>query len=117
MLSKLIASNFIKFIKENPELIEECIQRESKYPTPPKMYKRQIDAIMKFNTYKRLKNINRPTLIMQGKQDLLSPAQNAELLANNIKGAKLAIFEDVAHDIFSHDSDMVIKTLIEFLKS
>jgi len=106
-----------KFIKENPKVIEECIQRECKYPTPPKMYKRQIDAIVKFNTYKRLKNINRPTLIMQGKHDLLSPAQNAEILAQNIKGAKLVIFEDVAHDIFSQESDIVIKNLIEFLKN
>lgn len=106
-----------KFIKENPEVIEEYIQRECRNPTPPKMYKRQIDAIVKFNTYKRLKNINRPTLIMQGKHDLLSPVQNAELLANNIKGAKLTIFEDVAHDIFSQGSEIVIKTLIEFLKS
>ncbi|MFX1320560.1 MAG: alpha/beta fold hydrolase [Promethearchaeota archaeon] len=106
-----------KFIKENPEIIKEYIQRESRNPTPPKMYKRHIDAIMKFNTYKRLKNINTPTLIMQGKHDLLSPVQNAELLANNIKGAKLSIFEDLAHDIFSQDSEIVIKTLIEFLKS
>ncbi|MFX1407442.1 MAG: alpha/beta fold hydrolase [Promethearchaeota archaeon] len=104
-----------KFIKENPEVIEEYIQRECRNPTPPKMYKRQVDAIVKFNTYKRLKNINRPTLIMQGKQDLLTSVENAELLANNIKGAKLAIFKDLAHDIFSQDSDIVIKTLIQFL--
>jgi pimeloyl-ACP methyl ester carboxylesterase len=106
-----------KFIKENPDAIEEYIQRECRNPTPPKMYKRQIDAIVKFNTYKRLTNINRPTLIMQGKLDLMTSVQNAELLANNIKGAKLAVFEDTAHDIFSQDSDIVIKTLIEFLKS
>ncbi|MFW9937801.1 MAG: alpha/beta fold hydrolase [Candidatus Thorarchaeota archaeon] len=106
-----------KFIKGNPEVIEEYIHRECRNPTPPKMYKRQVDAIVKFNTYKRLKNINRPTLIMQGKQDLLTSVENAELLANNIKGAKLTIFEDLAHDIFSQDSDIVIKTLIEFLNS
>jgi pimeloyl-ACP methyl ester carboxylesterase len=106
-----------KFIKENPEVIEEYIQRECRNPTPPKIYKRQIDAILKFNTYKRLKTINRPTLIIQGKQDLLSPVQNAELLANSIKGAKLAIFKYIAHDIFSQDSEIVLKTLIEFLKN
>jgi len=54
---------------------------------------------------------------MQGKHDLLSPAQNAEILAQNIKGSKLAIFEDVAHDIFSQESDIVIKNLIEFLQN
>jgi len=61
---------------------------------------------VKFNTYKRLKNIKRPTLIIQGKHDLLSPTQNAEILAQNIKRAKLAIFKDLVHDIFSQESDI-----------
>ncbi len=104
------------FIKENPDIIEEFKQLYLKAPIPGFAFTRQISAIMRFKACRRLKEIKNPTLVMHGKKDILVPPQNGEILANLIPGAKLVFFENSAHAIFSQEPDLVINTLLEFLK-
>lgn len=44
-----------------------------------------------------LKTISCPTLVLCGRQDLITPATNSELMADSIPGAQLAILEDCGH--------------------
>ena len=53
---------------------------------------------------------------MQGKKDLVVPPENSEILANLIPGAKLVLFDNNAHMIFTEEPEKTVETLLEFLK-
>jgi len=105
-----------EFRKNNPDYVEDKIRRFLKFPIPLNIYNRQLRAIMNFNTYRRLKNINTPTLIMQGKKDILNPYQNAKILAEKIPGANVSLFNNSGHAIYPHEPEKFIKTILDFLK-
>ena len=102
------------FIKNNSEYIKKKIEDILTIPTEPEVFMQQIST--RFNSYRRLKNIKVPTLILHGKEDILLPPGNAELLAEKIFGAKLIYFENVAHMIFLEEPRKFIDEIIEFLK-
>jgi len=104
------------FVKSNADYMKEVTQRLLKAPIPADAYQRQIGAIMKFDTYQRLPKIKTPTLVMHGKKDILSPSENAKMIADRIPGAKLALFDNTGHALFSQEPEKVNKTLLDFLK-
>ena len=106
-----------EFIKNNREFIKSFIQQLVKAPITPEMFDRQMLAISKFNSFKRLKTISTPSLIIHGKEDILLPPQNAEILAKEIPNAKLVLFDDAGHIIFQPEPEKVLGTIVEFLKS
>ncbi|MFX1276548.1 MAG: alpha/beta fold hydrolase [Promethearchaeota archaeon] len=106
-----------KFIDENPEYIEDVKKIVFKTPITPDAFKRQVGAILGFNSYRRLKNINVPTLIIHGKKDIMAPPENAGVLAKQIPNAKVILFDDAAHSFFQPEPDRVINTILEFLQA
>jgi len=104
------------FIKNNPGKIDEFVARSILAIIPPYSYRRQLAAISKFNSFNRLKNITTPTFVISGKEDILVPPQNSEILAENISGAKLVLLDDLAHDMFSQDPISTAKTIINLIK-
>ncbi|MFX1298240.1 MAG: alpha/beta fold hydrolase [Promethearchaeota archaeon] len=104
-----------EFIEENPDYIEEVTKRFFKTPTSIKNFNRQLKAILKHNTRKRLKTIDKNTLIMHGKKDALISYRHGLLLADIIPYAKLALFENTAHALFSQEPERVRNTLLKFL--
>jgi pimeloyl-ACP methyl ester carboxylesterase len=104
------------FIKNNPEKIDEFVARSILAIIPPYSYRRQLAAISKFNSFNRLKNITTPTFVISGKEDILVPPQNSEILAENIPRAKLVLLDDLAHDMFSQDPILTAKTIINLIK-
>lgn len=105
-----------EFMKNNPKYIDDVRKQFLKAPMPIEFFKRQLGAILKHNTRKRLKALDKPTLILHGKQDALISYKGALILADTIPYAKLALFEKTAHALFSHEPERVISTLIEFLR-
>jgi pimeloyl-ACP methyl ester carboxylesterase len=92
-----------EFIKNNPDYVEDKIQRILSGTIPFSSYARQLKAMIGLNTYRRLKTIKTPTLILQGKKDIVVPPENGEILANQIPGAKLVKFEKSGHAIYPHE--------------
>ena len=106
-----------EYVKSNPDLINKSKTSIGKNPMPRFAYKRQVGAAFSHNAGRRLKKLNIPTLIMHGKKDLLVPTKNAELLAGLIPNAKLELFENTAHSLFTEETDKVLATLLDFLKN
>ena len=112
----LIKSMFTEeFIKENPKYIEKARQRLLKTPTPFEDYLRQFNAILNHNTRKRLKNIDKPTLILHGKRDTLVSYKSSLKLAELIPYPKLVLFNNSGHALFSQETDKVLQMIFEFL--
>src|SRR5271157_474019 len=103
-----------EFIEEHPETIETFVQQILKAPIAPDSFSRQFKAIMQFTTAKRLKSVNTPTLVVHGKQDILIPPENGEILAKLIPGAKLTLIDDYAHAAFANQTEQVYATIIDF---
>ena len=103
------------FIENHPEYIETTVQQILKAPITPNSYKRQLMAVMQFNAGKRLKSVHTPTLVVHGKKDILIPAENGEILAKLIPGAKLVLFEEDAHFLTAQQPEQVSTTILDFL--
>ncbi|MFX1274504.1 MAG: alpha/beta fold hydrolase [Promethearchaeota archaeon] len=117
-----VVKNFIKilftkeFYTKNPKIIEDFIKKVLIAQISYREFNRQMKAILAFKTYRRLKTITTPTLVMHGKKDILSPFQNGVNISKLIPGAQLELFENCAHQIFEEEFEKVIKPLIAFLK-
>lgn len=104
------------FMKNNPNYVNEKIENMIKIPTSASNYTNQLEAHVMFNSGRRLKQINTPTLILHGRNDILIPPENAEILAKLIPGANLIYFDEPAHWIFAPDPYLISNAIIEFLK-
>lgn len=105
-----------EFINNNPQTIEETKNRMLKAPITPEAYQRQINAILQFNTGRRLKEITHPTLVLHGTEDILLPPENGEIIAEEIPNAELKIFENIGHALFSHKNEKVPQAVLKFLR-
>lgn len=105
-----------KFMDENPEFMEKKIDDILIIPTGPTTFKAQMGSWMRYTSCRKLKNLNIPTLIMHGKQDILVPPGNAELLAEKILTAETIFFGSNAHLIHTEEPDKFNAELLKFLK-
>jgi pimeloyl-ACP methyl ester carboxylesterase len=95
------------FIKKNPDLVELTIQQILKAPISNEAFKRQVNAIMEFDTHDRLPQIRVPTLILHGKQDILIPPGNGSILAEAIPNAKLVYLGKSAHGLVEEMNEVI----------
>ena len=104
------------FIMNNPEYIENFVQRGLIAPIPPYNYRLQTKAVFQFNAGRKLKEIKTSTLVLHGKKDIMLPPENAETIYKLIHDAKLHIFDEIGHLIFSEKPKEVLTIVMDFLK-
>lgn len=95
--------------------LEDTLRRVLEHPTPRFAYNRHLDATMTLRVYKRLKEIQAPTLVVTGRDDVLIPAANSEILAREIPDATLRVFGNAGHGFVSSTRESFIPVLREFL--
>ena len=105
-----------RFMDENPEFMEKKVDDILIIPTGPITFKAQVGAWMRYNSYRKLKEINLPTIIMHGTQDILVPPSNGDLLAAKIPNAELVSFDSNAHLIHTEEPTKFNEVLLKFLK-
>jgi 3-oxoadipate enol-lactonase len=74
----------------------------------------QVAAIYNFDSYDRLPQIQQPTLVLTGKEDVLIPPDNSRVLARHIPGAKLVEYDKAGHLFFIEKAEQVNQQLVEF---
>lgn len=101
----------------NPELVEQIIQFAVEYPFPPTAHGlyHQSRAILSSNTSERLAEINCPTLVLVGRQDILTPMKFAGQLVQGLPQAKLFILESSGHGCVVESPEVVAQTMLNFL--
>lgn len=105
-----------RFIDKNPEFMRMKVDDILIIPTGPTTFKAQMDAWMRYNSCRKLKTINLPTLIVHGKQDILVPPGNGQLIVEKIPTAEVVYFEKNAHIIHTEEPDKFFNVLFGFLK-
>jgi proline iminopeptidase len=70
---------------------------------------------MTLKVFKQLKEITAPTLVATGREDILIPAANSEILAREIPGAELVIFDNAGHGFVTSAREPLLVILKEFL--
>jgi pimeloyl-ACP methyl ester carboxylesterase len=105
-----------RFMREQPEKIEEFIQFSLKYQPKPQGAAGQMQALSFFNVKRRLGEISRPVLIITGDEDRMMPPGNAQLLAEGINGAELYIIKGAGHGFYQEKPEEVNRVLIDFFK-
>lgn len=105
-----------EFIQSNPTIIERTINHMLIAPITEDAYMRQLKACMEFNAYDRLPKISRPTLVMAGKEDVVLPYQNDEIIANRIPKAKLILYEKAGHGMITQEAEDFTQKVIQFLE-
>jgi pimeloyl-ACP methyl ester carboxylesterase len=84
------------------ERIEEDLTiRRRTFPTAAG-YLGQVQAIIAWTSFDRLKDIQSPTLVIHGESDELVPPENGRILAKHISGSRLVMLPHASH-IFSTD--------------
>ncbi len=82
-----------------------------------KAFERQTKANIAADTRGSLHRIDRPTLIMVGKHDELTPPRLAKELESEIPNAKLLTFEQGGHGLYWEVPQLFNKSVLDFLNS
>lgn len=96
------------------EQLINLIENQPFPPTPHGLY-HQARAILSSDTSDRLTDIHCPTLIVVGKEDLLTPVRFSQQLAQGIPRAELAVLEQGGHAFVIESADAVAETMLDFL--
>ncbi|MGH7966525.1 MAG: alpha/beta fold hydrolase [Candidatus Binatia bacterium] len=104
-----------EFIRTHHTELEAHLPRMLAHVTPRFAYERHYQATMTLRVYKQLKDITAPTLVVTGRDDVLIPAANSEILAREIPGAELVIFNNAGHGFMTSAREPLLKVLNGFL--
>lgn len=112
--------NIIDSLKETPKIIKDY----SKDEIITRLLKMPIHAIKEFanlvkNNEYNLKEIQIPTLIIQGNNDALVPLETANYIYNTIpsKQKNILVYDGVTHDVFrSNKKEEITNEIIDFLE-
>ena len=104
-----------EFMQSRADFLARIIELGMTTPTPMETFGRQFGAAQAFDTYDRLSQIKSPTLILHGNRDILVPAENAEILHEQIPGSRVRIVQGTGHCFFWEEPEEVVQEVVGFL--
>jgi len=102
------------FTKEADEKLRQQAQ-ETMMKTRPTVVYGDFLACSKFDVTERLKDIKKPTLVICGGVDVMTPFAISEGLRDQIPGATLVTVEGAGHMVMAEKSDEVAAAIRKFL--
>ena len=102
------------FISKHPEVLDEILDRYFSSETPYYAVCRQLQAVLKFNAERRLKEIRAPTLIVAGSEDIVVNPENSRMLLKKIPNSKLVVFKGAGHMLNVERAEDFNRLLLEF---
>ena len=102
---------------ENPDQVQMVIDGMLANPCvePAYAYDRKLDAVEGFDTRQRLHEITAPTLVLVGKEDILTPLVLSEEIAAGIPNAELVILDGGGHAFSGEIWQEFNQTVLGFL--
>jgi 3-oxoadipate enol-lactonase len=98
------------------ERIDEDIKMRMRHPTTPEGRQNQVAGILAYaGSYRRLGQIDVPTLIIHGTADRLADPRNAQVLARGIPHARLELLEGAGHILITDEPQRSAELILGFL--
>jgi pimeloyl-ACP methyl ester carboxylesterase len=105
-----------EFVRNDKDIVEQYIAKVTEYVSPIHALVAQYEAIMGFDNYDRLPEIQAPTLVLCGDTDKMVSPENSRLLASRIPNAQLIMLEGIGHGFFLEAVEQSAKVIINFLR-
>ncbi|HKV55878.1 MAG TPA: alpha/beta hydrolase [Candidatus Binataceae bacterium] len=102
-----------KTIAEKPEIIREGWGEQIR--TDPRVRWGDMVACSQVDLREQINRIDKPTLVVAGADDVVTPVASAELIKGRIKGARLEVIPDAAHRLTTERPDVANATIEKFL--
>ncbi len=103
-------------IARDTTFLDAMAGRMLAHATPVFVFRRQMEAIRRFEVCDRLHAIAAPTLVIAGDRDRLVPPQNAERLAAAIPNARLEVMHGAAHNFSWEAREETARLVTAFLE-
>ena len=98
-----------------PDLVERILAHRERTAQPLEAWQAQADAAVAFDGFDRLGELEAPTLVLHGTEDVVVDPRNAVLLAERCPGMRLEWFEGGGHLFFWEQPDRFVGVVTEFL--
>ena len=102
-------------IQEAPGIVQRYGEVSKRFPAAAPVLVNQLKLGQRFDTWEDLVNIQNPTLVIVGKEDILIPPENSKILAERIPNARLRILERGGHQFLIEDPEAFNNAVLEFL--
>lgn len=102
----------------NPGFVDEFARKAAGNPHSQALYAfdQLVDGIAQFDARAQLEQIRQPTLVIVGEHDILTPPQQARILAEGIPGAELVVLPDLGHFCHLEDPKEFASRSVSFFK-
>jgi pimeloyl-ACP methyl ester carboxylesterase len=104
-----------KTIAERPEVIREGWGEQ--ISTDPRVRWGDMVAAAQVDLRETIGRIDKPTLIVAGRDDTITPPANAEFLHGRIKGSRLEVIPDASHNLTTEQPAATNAVLEKFLST
>lgn len=104
---------------DTTEMVDAVLTYLLAYPWPQSAaaFRRQVEALARYDATDRLGQVSVPTCVMAGELDILLPLHCSEQLARQIPGAVLQVIAGAAHSIHTEQPEALVTALITWLKT
>ena len=101
------------------ELVDGFIEggAKSPQPQPEYAYRGHLDACIAFSSVDRYSSIQTPTLVMVGKDDLITPPGQTQELAKGLPQASMTIIGDAGHMVLTEQPEALAQEMGKFFES
>jgi pimeloyl-ACP methyl ester carboxylesterase len=107
-----------QFQRTHPEFIDEQVRERARNPVRPRVFSAQYKAMwLPDDSFEGLASVTSRTLVAHGTEDVVTPFENAGILARQIPGAVLRPFDECGHLFFHERPAETARVVNEFLRS
>jgi len=102
--------------ERRPELVEEILAHRLAAPQDPVAWVAQASAGATFDRYECLAEIEAPTLVQAGTEDVVVDPRNSELLEQHLPDARLELHPGTGHLFFWEEPERFVASVTRFLE-
>ena len=104
-----------QFQRTHPAFIAVQIAERARNPVGPRVFSSQMLAMSQTDgSFERLAGVTAPTLVLHGTDDVVTPYENARILARQIPHATLRPFDGCGHLFFQERPAETARVIAEF---
>lgn len=106
-----------RFIEQNRALLDRIRDNLLAYPecSEESQQLQAEAAVNTHDTYDLLPNIEHPTLVQAGIEDILIPIENSRIMARLIPNARMIEYENCAHAFLEESGEKAVDDILAFL--